>query len=267
MLMGREETRGVSNVLGVALLTGVIVVGLTVLGIAGYGLFTDEQARVQTETVENDVEAVATELEAIAFEPRATSEVALSLHKFQNGASLRVEPDHGHIEVTEIDGSGTRSTLVDTNLGGLIYEDESNEVVYENGAVFSHPAGETAYQSTAPSISAAARGSTTVNFPLFIIRDAGSSGDVEQISRRADLDRVSQTDAYPQLYVPPSHSIEIEISTNYPDSWSRYLEETLPASVSTIRTGGSTVTVTLGSGSSTGIYLHMMMHTIEVSGS
>jgi hypothetical protein len=115
----RSPRRGQSHVVGVTLLLGITVIGLTVLT-AGIGTVVQENAATA------DADRVATDL-AAALDPVETTGRHSGEVSFAGGRLRTVERD-----LRVLDGSGVRQRVA---VGGLVFESGDHRVAYVADAI------------------------------------------------------------------------------------------------------------------------------------
>lgn len=255
----RDDSRALSNQIGVILLVGVMVASLGVTSLlASSGALSAEHAPV-VESAETELQEVAGAVHTVAFTDVNRRGVDLSLgdSAFNN---LELQPDAGQATVQKWSPGTGWTDIHQMALGRAIYEnDAGHRVAYQGGGIWKQYEGQQAEMTRAPPIDVSTRGTPTVSFSLLQL-----TGSVS-LRQSMSVVKQSKTDPYPGLYVKSNERIRIIIESEFYHGWERLLTETFPSAASvTSNAASNTVTVTYGSG--TDLYLHLSAYTIEAAG-
>lgn len=225
-----KRSRAVSNMIGYALLFGLITVTVATTSFAG-GPAIQEAQQVSSDGVTADtMEVLTSDIEALQ-----TTEAS--------SRSVQVHPQGGHIEpvqpttLTIETADGSQYTQVTRPLA---YESDSGkEIVYEAGALITRtPAGDS-FMTQSPSVSV----DDTVSAPL-VITTVPRDRSIQ--STRGSITATQMTQATAPLPDTTSQ-LTISISSRYAAAWESYFNRLTVSSfrITTARPSPSTLIVTI----------------------
>jgi hypothetical protein len=233
-----EDVRAQSETIGVVLILGMVILGMTaVIGFGSQALDATEQ-RSEIASAEHAMTQLDSEVSLVGFNSSSSQRVDLGIQG--TGGTARANDTSGHITIDKTDGSGTTTTLLDTDLGAVVYENEDATIAYQGGGVWKRTGG----GSTMVSPPEFHYRDTTLTLPLIVVNGSGRLGSRVQVSPGPSRP-VFPVDGVPSKSNPlVGESINVTITSAYYEAWGRFFEE---------RTGGNTtydratrtVTVTL----------------------
>lgn len=148
------------------------------------------------------------------------------------GGNAKVQGGRGHVMINVSDGSGTNCTVVDADLGRVVYERAGQTLAYQGGAVFLRT-GESAngtVVSPPPFQYRSRNGEPTLSLPLVLVEGSAGSDDLT-------LERASHRTRFPGASCPSLSSartdnpmeygqqIRIEITSDFYRAWGRAFEQ------------------------------------------
>ena len=133
--------KGATSVVGVVLLVGISLIGVTAVGAVGTQALTDITDESQTRQAENAFSQLDSSASAVAFGPSTSRRaVTLGLQSHQS-AELTTVTD-GQLTVTATDAdTGSETILIDKSLTSLRYKSKSTVIDYQAGGVWRSQAG------------------------------------------------------------------------------------------------------------------------------
>lgn len=208
--------RGASEVVGVALLIGIVILGVTAILLIGGPQFTQAKESVETRQAEQALVQFDSAAARVASGGTTTQRVDLGLRV--NQGTLTVTNDTGHITVTYANVTSNGSTeLLNTSLGTVRYENGQTSVAYQGGGVWrSDGAGAT--MVSPPEISY--RGETLT---MPIIRTRGGS-----VYSELQVVRSGAAQAFPGGGLSnklTAGKLTITIRSRYYRAWGAYFSE------------------------------------------
>lgn len=232
--MGRQllavlsDRRGASEVVGLVLLFGLVLVGATLIFAAGSSTLNSAESQIQLETAEQSVETLNTELKSVSSKrENATTDLQLRSTERNN---VYVRNDTSIFITAIYDNERNESIMVD-DIGSIVYtHEDGTKIVSEAGAVWR--VGKT--------------GTTTVTAPpleyrngtlLFdIIRTHGPIDPVDGMvrARRDGLASREMTDGVYRELIKGSGEdqqvrlpdrLEINVTGTNQDAWKQYFDD------------------------------------------
>lgn len=235
-----KDTRGVSETVGVILLTALVITGSTVVvGLGGIAVDgareTSEVEHAQNAFAELDSQASAV---ALGEGPNQRS-IDLGLDG-QTRSKVTVERT-GNIRVTIEDlDTGTVTTPLNQDFGTLKYTNGDTVVAYQNGGVWKKSTtGDGSTMITPPEVQYR---DATLTMPLVVI--GNSEGQLG--NDRVTISKGTAT-PLPQQGRLDSKLVTVEITSEYYRAWGQYFEERVEGNVTTVYTPAQNkVEITLG---------------------
>lgn len=227
------ETRSTSEVVGVALLVGIVIIGVLVILFAGLSQLGDSQDEIEI----SQAEQALTEFdgEAIRVATGSTSSQRISLGLQGNSGTLDVEPESGTITVEYFDAltEKNRTEVLHTSIGTVVYENGQTTVGYQGGGVWRSD-GDSSVMVSPPEISFEGN---TLTMPVIETHRGGSvHSDVEitasGVSEQAFPDR--KAEGHNLTNRVNDGIIEITIQSRYYQAWARFFEKETTTFVDTI---------------------------------
>lgn len=216
--------RGLSPVLGLVLLLGIVAIGSMAIFLAGMSLAEATQSEATHEQAESSMAELAQSGDRIATSETREAEFSV---RGADSARVRSIPDAGRINVTVTNRtSGNRIFAFEEDLGALVYEaNDGTEVAYQAGGVWRRDGNGGSTVVRSPQFHYRENPDPTITFPITLIRgDYSATGDTD-----ARLVAQRSTNHYPDA---PNHfnpltsgSVMITIESRYCQGWESYFEE------------------------------------------
>jgi len=228
--------RGVSELVGVVVLFGIVIAGSAMIFVSGTAISDDVRAEGRVDAAETAFVEMDSRVQSLA-QKRGNSREEVSIGAIDpNKAEIR---DTGQIEVQINDDSACTATM---DLSALEYQAEGETTIaYEGGAIWKQTDGGVVTQK-APEF-----GYQDGSLQLQVVRIDGS---VEDDDVRIDYDRAKSIDETEdvrnQLFATSDCSrpetVTITVTSDYHEGWKNHLRSQLPASATVTTTGAETVT-------------------------
>lgn len=217
-----NDARGASEVVAVALLIGITVMGVGVILLVGASQLGETQDDVAVGQAEQALVQFDSEAARVATGGTASQQVDLGLRS--NMGTLNVENDTGHIRIEFIKISFfdtyNSTELVNTSLGTLIYDHGDTTVSYQGGGVWRSD-GNASLMVSPPEITLRNR---TLNVPLILTDRGGSVHSDVRIAHENTVDRFPDLDRNLTNKVEAA-KITITIQSRYYWAWGQYFED------------------------------------------
>ncbi|MFC7134955.1 MULTISPECIES: DUF7289 family protein [Salinibaculum] len=221
-LQGRS--RGVSNVVGFALLLGLVISGATLTVALGAVAFDDLQRQATLDRTENVMTLFDTRASQVALGGSPSQSVTLGRG---DGGSVDVAESAGQLQVLYRNETGSERTLVSEPLGAVRYETDESVVAYQGGGVWRR----TGDYSTMVSVPEFHYRNATLTFP--IVRVTGEAGSMSAAStlqvRDNGTDRVFP-DAASQNPLDEG-AVVVRVTSAYHEGWAEYFKSRTEGSV------------------------------------
>jgi len=228
-----DDRRGLSPVVGIVLLFGMVLMGATLVAIGGMSMIDTMQTESSLDRAETSMQQVQSDLGELANSPDERR-AEITLGNFQEGSASVV--DDGEMRFTINPGSGCTASM---DIGTLTYDRDGNTVGFQTGGVWrSSESG--SHMVSRPDLSyqtVERNGETiyTVDFPATNVDpdDSSLSGDSVDARQNRTLSQQEQARMQKKLCLREEddvrvHTIEIRLEGNqYADAWARYLESEL----------------------------------------
>lgn len=221
----RTDERGVSEVVGVVLLIGIVVLGLTAILLIGGPQLTDQQERAEVSQAEQSLTQFDSEATRVATGSTATQRVDLGLRG--NRGTLDVQNETGRITV-EYDSffdPGNSTEVMNTSMGTVIYESGDTTVGYQGGGVWRSDGN----RSTVISPPQITFRNGTLSMPVVKTTRGGSVYSDVQITPRGATQRFPTANATNR--VQGNKAVTVTIESRYCSAWARFFEDETDAIV------------------------------------
>jgi|GEM_PF-5726470 len=254
-----DDRRGLSPIIGIVLLFGMVLFGATLVALGGMSLIDTMQSEASFDRAETSMQQVRSDLNELSNSP-SERQTELTLGNFQEGQASVA--DDGEIIFNLNPGrtaSGSCEARMD--IGTLEYERDDSTVGFQAGGVWRSDGGSPRMVSrpdlTISEQTVEGRTVRSINFPATNVDPDNSSlrgATVEARQNRSISDR-RRAKIQRNLFgcLDDSDrvwSIEIRIEGNqYADAWYRYLEDQVGAA-GTVRWDGDAVVATSPLGAS-----------------
>ena len=230
-----EKSRGLSSVMGFALVFGMVIAGSMVIVSVGAVSLSESQSVVSMEsavTAMNDVDATISSI-------RGHSGSQASIKLPDDGEYV----NSGWIQIEITDSSGTvQNQTRKITLGKYTYERDGQEVAYQGGGVWRGD-GENFVMVSPPDFEYAGGPNPTLSFPITSLEGVNATGRSYSIA--ANRSNNISADTLPRGPIEPGNEVQITVRSKYADGWARYLNKRADGDVT--KTGSKTVKLTLTS--------------------
>jgi len=210
-----EKSRGLSSVMGFALVFGMVIAGSMVIVSVGAVSLSESQSVVSMEsavTAMNDVDATISSI-------RGHSGSQASIKLPDDGEYV----NSGWIQIEITDSSGTvQNQTGKITLGKYAYERDGQEVAYQGGGVWRGD-GENFVMVSPPDFEYAGGPNPTLSFPITSLEGTNAKGSSYTVS--ANRSNNLSAGAVPQAPVGPGHTVEMTIRSEYAGAWGAFLRE------------------------------------------
>lgn len=250
-----DDRRGLSPVVGIVLLFGMVLMGATLVAIGGMSLIDTMQTESSLDQAETSMQQVQSDLGELSNSPDERR-TGLELGNLDQGSASVVDDGEMTFDINpdEPTASSCKTTM---QIGTLEYERDGSTVGFQGGGVW-RSNGESPTMVSQPDLTydetrRSGQRVRSINFPATNIDPDNSSLDGSNIeaAQNRSLSEERQAKMQEELFSCLSdddndrvHSIEIQISNNqYAEAWYRYLEEQI-GTAGTVRWDGDDVVAT-----------------------
>ncbi|SNZ02818.1 hypothetical protein SAMN06269185_0120 [Natronoarchaeum philippinense] len=248
-----DDERGLSPVIGIVLLFGLVLFGATLVAVAGMSLVDTMQTESSLDRAETSMQQVGSDLSELANSP-SDRETELTLGNFEEGQASIV--DDGQMIFNINPGrTAAGSCEAEMDIGTLEYERGDSTVGFQAGGVWRSDGGSPLMVSqpdlTISKQTIEGRTVRSIDFPATNVDPDNSSltGSTVEAQQNRSVSEARQTEMQRNLFNCLDDSdrvrnIEIRIEGNqYADAWYRYLDEQIGAA-GTVRWDGDAVVAT-----------------------
>ncbi|WP_336337247.1 polymer-forming cytoskeletal protein [Haloarcula brevis] len=216
----RGTQRAQSAPLGLILVLSLVVVGSAVVVGLGATALSDTESGLDVSRAETGMTQFDSQAALVALGSSESQQVSLV---GTDAATYRLDEDAGRMTVNITNHSAsppTTVTLLDEQLGAVVYENGNQEVAYQGGGVWRRSDS----------------GSVMVSPPEFYYRDATLTlplitvrGD-RSLGSRASISKDGTTQVYPDRAAGKANpldsgTVNVTVRSQYYRSWGRYFEE------------------------------------------
>ncbi|MFB6301458.1 MAG: polymer-forming cytoskeletal protein [Haloferacaceae archaeon] len=178
-----DADRGASEVVAVALLIGIVVLGVAAITLIGGPELASNQDTVEIQQVERAL--VQYDAESFRVANGGTTAQRVDLGMKVNQGTLDVENDTGRVTVTYINtSSGASTEVMNRTVGTVVYENGDTTVGYQGGGVWRSD-GNGSTMVSPPEISFREK---TLTMPVVVTRGGSVYSEV-QLTRTASRER------------------------------------------------------------------------------
>lgn len=224
-------SRGQASVLGV-----VLIVGLTVLGVTGILIFGSQSLEnAQSQSEIDAAEHAMTQLDsrfsivALGTASHQSSTVALP-----SGASLAIDEDRGYMNVSVLNRSNDnlRFEVFNETLGALVYENDGTTIAYQGGGVWKRAPTGGSVMVSPPEFHYRSSGSddATLTLPLVVLRGSGSITGDAAVTRDATVSEYPEVGNADRSNPLANGKINVTVHSEFYRAWGAFFED---------RTGGT----------------------------
>ncbi|WP_226010300.1 DUF7289 family protein [Halomicrobium salinisoli] len=220
--MGGREKRGrsQSSVLGVALLFAIVIAVSVSVVLVGTQALEQRQQATSTESVRASFQQLDASLTQVATGSQRRASVPTL-----DGTNAKVQGNHGHVTINVSDGSGGNCTVVDADLGRVVYEGGGSMLAYQGGGVFERTAGADGSRVvSAPEIRYQDRGGTpTLSMPLVLV-DGSAAGTEFAFERAGRADRFPTASCPSPNPIPDGRNVTVTVESEFYRAWGTVFE-------------------------------------------
>lgn len=210
--------RGASEVVGVALLIGIVILGIAAILLVSTPQLDATQTTVEVGQAEQALVQFDSEASRVATGGTTTQQVDLGLRV--NRGTLDVQNDTGHITVEYVDffDNGSSTEVMNTSLGTVIYERDDTTVGYQGGGVWRSD-GNGSVMVSPPEVTFRGK---TLTMPIVTTRGTSVYSTV-QITRERPDERFPNSSANLTNKVKGAQ-IKVTVQSRYYKAWGAFFE-------------------------------------------
>jgi Mg-chelatase subunit ChlD len=231
--------RGVSELVGVVLLFGIVIAGSTMIFVSGTAVTEDVREQSRTDTAASAFAELDSNVQSLA-QKRGSNREAVALGAVDpNDAEIR---DTGEIRIRVNGNSACTATL---DLSALEYSDaDGTTLAYEGGAIWKQTKAGLITQKS-PEL-----GYHQGSLQLQVVRIDGAVADDDLSIEydRSASERVTRgvhQDLFAESSCRRPTQLSVSVTSDYHEGWQRHLERSLPDTATVTETGPRTVTAEL----------------------
>jgi hypothetical protein len=239
------EGRGQSDLLGVVLLLGLVLVGTTAVVTLGSVAIQDTQRSASVANAEAAMTQFDSKTSLVAFDGAESERVTVPRGE---GATVEVRESAGSLTVAVVDRE-TDAVVADRTvpLGAVVYEQGSTAVAYQGGGVW-RLRGDDAAMVSPPEFHyrPGTGGEPTLTLPLVTVADGAGGAGGGTAGGALAVTKAAPTDADLLAVGNPLERgrVNVTVRSAYYEAWGRFFEERTASAV-TYDHGNETTTVTL----------------------
>ena len=214
----RDDERGASEVIGVVLLVGIVVLGMaTILLLAGPQLSAGQQS-AEVSQAEQSLTEFDSQAARVARGSTGAQRTDLGLRA--NSGTLDVENETGHITVVYDDffDPANNTELMNTSMGTMVYRQGDTTVGYQGGGVWRSD-GNNSVMVSPPEISYR---DGTLTMPIVKTTRTGSVHSDVLVTRRGTTERFPTENETNK--VSGDKAIIVTIESEYCHGWTQFFE-------------------------------------------
>lgn len=222
--------RSVSEVLGVALLIGIVFLGISIVLLVGFSELTGTQETVEVAQAEQSLTQFDAEANRIATGSTAAQTVDLGLRG--NSGTLDVNPESGRITIEYVDNifRSNRTEVLNTSLGAVVYENSDTTVAYQGGGVWRSD-GDGSTMVSPPEITFQEK---TLTMPVIVSEQAGGvHSDVQLTAETVSEQKFPNATVIDRNLTNKvdTGTVWITIESEYALAWGQFFEDRTNAEV------------------------------------
>ncbi len=220
-----SDKRGAAEVAAIALLIGIVVLGVSAILLTAGPQLNDGQDRAEISQAEQALTQFDSDAARVATGSTAGQTTALGLQG--TDGTLDARPESGTITVTYIDAppsvdDGQGQTVMNESLGAVVYQNDETEVAYQGGGVWRKDENGSVMVSP-PEI---AFQDKTLTMHIIRSDSAGSIHSTVQVDQAAQ-----STQQYPNATADEDlvnrvneSIIQVSVQSRYYKAWGQYFE-------------------------------------------
>ena len=213
-----DDERSVSEVVGVALLIGIVIIGMATILYVGTSEIGGDREAIEVSQAEQALTEFDSAAGRVGTGSTSSQEVDLGLRT--NRGTLDVEENTGNITVEYVDffDNGTSWEVMNTSMGTVVYESGDTTVGYQGGGVWRSD-GNSSMMVSPPEISFREK---TLTMPVVKTTRGGSVHSNVQITGTGTEERFPTDDLTNRAH---GAQIVITIESRYCEGWERFFED------------------------------------------
>ncbi|MFB6108133.1 MAG: collagen-binding domain-containing protein [Haloplanus sp.] len=239
--MTDPSARAQSNVIGVVLLLGIVVVGTTSVVILGGAALSDVDRHVDVQRGELAMTNLDSRVSDVALGSAESRRVELG-----GSGTARVDGTAGTVTIEQIGCGGCPQTMANTSLGAVAYTRGPTTIAYQGGGVWRTDGGR-ARMVSPPEFhyrwGTTGAGEPTLTFPLVVLRGHASSDAL--VFRKNGTRAVFPDPSRGRTNPLDAGSVRITIQSDYYRGWATYFETRTDADTVTVDDANRTVVAVL----------------------
>lgn len=216
------DERSASEVVAMALLVGIVMLGIAAILLIGVGELSGNQEAVEVDQAERALVQFDDDASHVATGGTTSREVDLGLRV--NRGTLDVEEESGHITVEYFDPFDPLNGIevMNTSMGTLVYESGDTSVGYQGGGVWRRD-GDGSVMVSPPEITHEGK---TLTMPVVTTTKGGSVHSDVRVTRVGSTERFPDASRDDNLTNRVDDGIvQITIESRYYRAWGQYFEE------------------------------------------
>jgi hypothetical protein len=216
-----QDTRGVSTVLGIALLFAVVVGGMVVVVTVGATAIDDTERGLDTKRAETTLTQFDSRSAMVALGGTSNQGVDLAAGSSEG---YGVDPEAGWMNVTVYNAtSEERTTLVNVTMGSVAYENRDDAIAYQGGGVWQRTEAGTKMLSP-PEFHFRDQ---TLTLPIITVDGDRSLGGNARVTRaKRSAVRYPNASADSNFTNPLDDGyVNVTVNSEYYEAWGGYFEQ------------------------------------------
>jgi hypothetical protein len=220
-----RDDRGVSSVLGLALMLSLVVVGASVVVVFGGQAIRDSRTSATNDRAEQAMTAFDSDVAVVALGDAQTRQTTLS---GSDDGRYTVEEAAGWIRVTHhnYSGGGSVETIYNGTLGAVEYRNDGTTIAYQGGGVWRRDGAGTTMVSSPEFYYRGA----TLTLPVVQVRGDDSAGGqpTASVSSTDDLYRTFPNESLDYATGRPYQNpvrdgrVNVTVHSDYYEAWAEY---------------------------------------------
>lgn len=221
--------RGQSSVLGVVLIVGVTVMGITGIMLFGTTAIQDSQTRSEIDSAEHAMTQLDSQFSLVAL---GSAEHQGASVPVRSGSSMSVNAERGWMNVSVSDSDDGNFTIFNTTLGAVTYENDGTTLAYQGGGVWKRTPDGGSVMVSPPEFHYRKESgdNPTLTLPLVVVRGNGSIAGEAKVQKDQTISWFPNESDSSQKNPLSGGEINVTIHSDYYEAWGAFFEE---------RTGGS----------------------------
>ncbi|AFK21392.1 hypothetical protein E6P09_16560 (plasmid) [Haloferax mediterranei ATCC 33500] len=214
----RRDDRAQSEVMGIALLIGIIVLAGTMLVIFGAAAVSEQEGTVATSQAERGFEQLDTRTSRVALGDASSQQVDLG---FVDNVGHAYSNDEGWIRVTNHPADGNETEVTNTSLGTVFYQRDETTVAYQGGGVWRSD-GEGSAMLSRPEFH---YNDGTLTLPIVSVDGDSGLTDRVHITKNGTSVRKFPDSSRGLTNRLESGTTNVTVQSDYYEAWGQYFEE------------------------------------------